>query len=642
MVNKDFIDILDKIQFKIVTTIEGPIMVIAGAGSGKTRVITYRIAYLLTKGINNILVLTFTNKAAKEIKLRIEKLGIFNEYNVWIGTFHSILNRILRNEANYLEYPSYYTIYDQEYSKNIIKNIIQDFKLENIKYSINSIYNYISKCKNEFIKKMDYSNYNDYINEICKINCINKIYKAYTERCLISRAMDFDDIILRSNELFIRYPNLLYKYQKIFKYILIDEYQDTNEAQFIIIKKLTSIDKNIFVVGDDAQSIYSFRGANINNIFNFKLYYPNAKIFKLEQNYRSTDYIVKASNSLINFNNNQIKKKNWTKNEKGNKIKIYQAFSEREEAELVYNLIYSLKNHNKLKNKDFAILYRNNYQYRILEEIFVKKKIPYNIKGNISFYQRKEIKYIIAYLKIILNPYDEESLFIIINYPNRGIGKKTIKKIIDLSYEYKINPIYILDNISYYNSFIYLNAISKKKLVNFIINIKLFSNRLNEEADTIAKEIFYTFGFKKKEMNNKTCNDDYFTIFYQMVKYYVQENKKKSLLYFIDEVILDINHCESNNSDNVSMMTIHLSKGLEFPVVFIVGLEENLLPSIISIRNKFSLEEERRLLYVAMTRAKKQIIISYSLKRYLFGKWINSKPSRFVKEIENKYVEILN
>jgi DNA helicase II / ATP-dependent DNA helicase PcrA len=623
------IEELNKIQLRIVTSIEGPIMVLAGAGSGKTRVITYRIAYLVDKGINNILVLTFTNKAAKEIIVRLKKLGINIECNVWIGTFHSIFNRILRNEAKYLYY--YSTIYDQEDSKKIIKKILKDLKMEDIKYSINYILNYISNYKNNLI----INQYND-----IKLNnkYILEIYKAYIERCVISKAMDFDDILLRSNELFIRYPNILDKYQNIFKYILIDEYQDTNNSQFMIINKLSEKYKNIFVVGDDAQSIYSFRGANIKNILNFKLYYPNAKIFRLEQNYRSTEYIVKASNSLIKLNKNQIKKKNWTKNEKGNKIKIYPVISEIEEAELVTKIIYCLKRKNNLlKNKDFAILYRNNSQSRILEEIFIKNKIPYSIKGRISFYDRKEIKHLIGYLKLIRNPYDEESFLRIINYPNRGIGKITKKKILELSYKYKINPIYIIENITYYNHFLNINTKIKNHLELFLFAIKKFNNRLKEEAYMISKEIFFNFGLiDKKEELNENISD-----LLNIIKAYVKEEKNKSLLNFIDSVILDINECDSNNLDTVSMMTIHLSKGLEFPVVFIVGLEERIFPSLFSIRNDVLLEEERRLLYVAMTRAKKQIIISYSIKRYLNGNWIKSNPSRFMKEIDKKYVEVL-
>ncbi|WP_185855424.1 ATP-dependent helicase [Blattabacterium cuenoti] len=634
--NKD----LNHIQKKIIETIYGPILVIAGAGSGKTRVITYRIAYMIKKiGINpsNILAITFTNKAAREMKNRISIMINKTELSkITIGTFHSIFSRILRAESHYIGYKSNYTIYDQKDSENVIKQILKDISFDK-NFHPKEIKNRISEYKNNLycIKN--------------KNNFFYKIYKLYAKRCYNAGALDFDDILLHTNRLFYYYPDILIKYQNKFKYILIDEYQDTNISQNCIIKNLYYKYKNIFAVGDDAQSIYSFRGANISNILNFHVHYKKAKIFRLEQNYRSTDSIVQASNYVIACNKNQIYKKIWTNNEKGEKIKIYCASSETDEAQYIASSILSIKKQKELQYNSFAILYRANFQSKIIEFTLKKMKIPYKIYGNISLENRKEIRDFLSYLRIIINHYDEPSLLRILK--KKIEYKKTFDSILNFSKEKKIRIYDIVKNINYYKIFFKIKKTTIDKLNNFffeIDNIKKNLNKKNIKED--IKNIIYFF---LKENPTEKINDLQYII--DNISFYIDEkkqfgnNENPSLSEFIQNFYLeehendkDINKNNIHEKNKVSLMTIHLSKGLEFPVVFITGLEENLFPSKSSYNNPLKIEEERRLFYVALTRAKKIAMLSYSKYRFLWGEKKKNTHSRFINEMNKVLIKIEN
>lgn len=646
---------LSKIQIKAVIETDGPVMIIAGAGSGKTRVLTHRILYLLKyKNINisNILTLTFTNKAAKEVEKRIfNSLKILNKKKLWIGTFHSVFAKILRLESDIIGYEHNYTIYDRQDSEFLIKRIIKEMKLNKEIYNYKNILSSISKYKNNSIF-LETFNKNKIWNNINykSSDDINKIYIEYSSRCLKSSAMDFDDILINTYFLLKNHPNILKKYQNIFKYILIDEYQDINNIQYSIIKMLTLENKNICIVGDDSQSIYGFRGAKIYNILNFKSNYLNTKIFNLEQNYRSTYNIVQASNNLISYNRTQLKKNIWTKNEVGEKIIIHNSSSNFEEAIFVVKTIKKLKNIKSLDNNNFAILYRNNIQSRLIEQELNKNKIFYKIYGGISFYQRKEIKNLIFYFKTIINPKDNESILKIINFPPRGIGKITINKLIKFSLSKSISIYSILENIYYYNKFLNLSKNILSKIEGFILIIKKFINKNKlENAYVISKDIIEEINIKKIFENKKNdflveSNSIKKNIneFLNNIKIYVKEQNKliegdKSLNGFVLNVLFSSYNEEDTIKNNyISMMTIHLSKGLEFPIVFIIGLEENILPSKLSINSINKLEEERRLFYVALTRAQKKIFISYSNKRYDLNKIVKNKPSRFINEMKNK------
>lgn len=626
---------LNSSQRKIIETINGPILVLAGAGSGKTRVITYRIVHMIQNiGINpsNILALTFTKKAAKEMKHRISNMIDQKKLNqITLGTFHSIFSILLRKESHLLGYKSNYTIYDQRDSENVIKKILEDINLD-ISLSTKEIRRIISEYKN-----------NLYINK--KNNkqseCLVKIYKSYIKRCLQAEALDFDDILLHTNHLFSHFPNVLRKYQNKFKYILIDEYQDTNLSQNTIIKSLAFQHKNLFVVGDDAQSIYAFRGAKISNILNFHIDYKNAKVFRLEQNYRSTHHIVQASNNIISFNKNQILKKIWTNNEKGEKVKIYSASSEKEEALYVASSIFSIIKKTKYHYKDFAILYRANMQSNIIEYALKEKNIPYKIYGSISFEKRKEIRDLLAYLRIIVNSNDEESLLRILKKGN----KKTIKSILDLSKKIRITVYEIIKNIENYQHLLILNQKTKNKLKNLISTIEKFrKNTEKKDAFAIAKEIV-NFLLKEDPKNYKNENFQYIL---NNIFCYVSEQKKLKdngeislsgfLQYFYLEIDEDMNHDE-NEENKVSLMTVHLSKGLEFSIVFIIGLEENLFPSKSSLDNQFKIEEERRLFYVALTRAQKKAVLTYARSRFLWGERKMTLPSRFINELNKNFID---
>ncbi|WP_185862600.1 ATP-dependent helicase [Blattabacterium cuenoti] len=627
----DYTSSLNSSQRKIIETIHGPVLVIAGAGSGKTRVITHRIVHMINNiGINpsRILALTFTNKAAKEMKIRISNMLNQTDLNqISLGTFHSIFSGILRKESHWLGYKSNYTIYNQRDSENVIKKILDDF---NFKTSLSptKIRRKISEYKNNLKSINNEKSYHD----------IKKIYEYYVKRCFKSEALDFDDILLHTNYLFFHFPKILHKYQEKFQYILIDEYQDTNFSQNTIIKNLSSKHRNVFAVGDDAQSIYAFRGANISNILNFHTDYNEAKIFRLEQNYRSTNHIVQASNKIISFNKNQIFKKIWTNNEKGDKVKIYGAHSEKEEAQYIASYIDFTKKNTQFKN--FAILYRTNTQSNILEQALKEKKIPYKIYGSISFYKRKGILDFLAFLKIITNPNEEESLLRIIK---KIVNKKAIKFILNLSKNENKTLYNILKNLINYYHFLRINKKTKEKLENFILTIEKFRLELNNKNTyPIAKKIANFF--LEEDKKNYYHADDFQYILENIFLYLKEQkilnkNGDMSLSGFLRYFSLKEGTDEKNEENQVSLMTIHLSKGLEFSVVFIAGLEENLFPSKSSLENQLKLEEERRLFYVAITRAQKKAILTYAKYRFLWGKKIRTVPSRFIQEISEKFID---
>ncbi|WP_185864370.1 ATP-dependent helicase [Blattabacterium cuenoti] len=627
---------LNRDQENIIKNINGPILVIAGAGSGKTRVITYRIAHMIKEiGIDpsKILALTFTKKAAREMKERISKMISIDELEkITLGTFHSTFSRILRKESHWLGYNPNYTIYDQQDSENVIKKILKDINVD-INKTPREIIREISECKNNLYSKS--------LIKKKKSDSFAKIYEIYTKRCFQSNALDFDDILLYTNHLFLNFPNILKKYQEKFQYILIDEYQDTNFAQNVIIKNLSSKNKNVFVVGDDAQSIYAFRGANIKNILNFHVDYSEAKIFRLEQNYRSTNHIVQASNNIISFNKNQITKKIWTKNENGEIIKIYSALSDKDEAEYIANYIFSVIKKNKsFQYKNIAILYRTNKQSYIIEYYLKKKNIPYKIYGSISFFKRKEIRHLLYYFRVIINPNDEESILYITNKIIKN--KNTVKQLIKLS-----NKKNIYDVIKKIDNYEIFTKKTKEKLKKNFLEIEKFRIKSKIlDAYTIAKHIVY---FLLELEKNYHYTD--FQYILRNIFYYTEEQKKlkksedNSLSGFVQYLYVEKDIDEFNNEnyeDKVSLMTVHLSKGLEFSIVFITGLEENLFPSRSSISYQYKIEEERRLFYVALTRAQKIAILTYTKYRFLWGKKTKNIPSRFINELHKKFIHIEN
>lgn len=650
---KAYIEKLNLEQKNAVLHLEGPMMIIAGAGSGKTRVLTYRIAHLIQQEIDpfRILVLTFTKKAAQEMKERIAKVvGNQDAKNIWMGTFHAIFARILRYEADKLSFPKNFTIYDTQDSVNLISRIIKELHLDKELYKPKSVLGRISSCKNNLVTVNAYQNNAKLLEQdtITKRPAMLEIYKNYAKRCFKAGAMDFDDLLLKTNELFARFPEVLEKYQDRFGYIMVDEYQDTNHSQYLIIKALAAKFKNICVVGDDSQSIYGFRGANIGNILNFQKDYPNTKIFKLEQNYRSTKNVVGAANSMIAKNKNRLQKNIWTHNSEGGKVKIMKNISDREEAFWVANSILEHKQR-KLKNQDFCILYRTNAQSRVLEESLRKKGIPYKIYGGLSFYQRKEIKDILAYLRLIVNPKDEESLLRIINYPARGIGKTTLDKLI-IHANKKQKSIYeLLENIENHN--ININYPTKIKLKNFANMLKSFAVQEKEknafELTKIVLERTQILNSLKEspeeEDQNRLANiEELLNGILFFVEEQEQKNEPTNLHLFLEEVALQTTLDEKQeNKNSVSLMTIHSSKGLEYPYVYIVGMEQGLFPSGRSMHERSELEEERRLFYVALTRAEKQIYLSYAQNRFQYGKQKETEPSAFLEEIAPEYVQEL-
>ena len=660
MSNTTYLDELNPEQRKAVEQTKGPVMVIAGAGSGKTRVLTYRIAHMILTGVDSfsIISLTFTNKAAKEMKERISKIvGPSESRNIWMGTFHSVFARILRSEATLLGYPSNFTIYDSDDSKSLIKRIIKEFKLDDKVYKPNLVLSRISAAKNNLISANNYVNNSVIQTEDSQSRKpeLGRIFQSYEKRCFQSGAMDFDDLLYKTNILFRDHASVLLKYQDKFRYILVDEYQDTNFSQYLILKKLAARFENICVVGDDAQSIYSFRGANIQNILNFQKEYSDAKVFKLEQNYRSTQNIVKAANGLIAKNTEQIKKDVWTENTEGEKIKIIKTLSDNEEGYEVANDIFFRRGNEQRANSDFAILYRTNSQSRSIEEALRKKDIPYRIYGGLSFYHRKEIKDLLAYFRLAINPKDEEALKRIINYPKRGIGKTTLDKILLAASQHEKSVLEVVKNPLKFG--VHLSPSVIDKLNSFSKLIDTYHDIIEKgDAYDIASKISSSSGVLKelyidKSIEGVTRYDNIQELLSGIKEFAEQDtieegidlpdgNEQRTLgVYMQDIALLTDTDKNKNENDVVSLMTIHASKGLEFPYVYIVGMEENLFPSQLSINSRTELEEERRLFYVALTRAEIKATLSFSTTRYRWGNLTYAEPSRFLQELDVQYID---
>jgi DNA helicase-2/ATP-dependent DNA helicase PcrA len=650
-----FIDELNDAQKAPVLHKDGPLMVIAGAGSGKTRVLTYRIAHLMAQGVDsfNILALTFTNKAAREMKKRISNIvGNTEAKNLWMGTFHSVFARLLRIDGGKLGYPSNFTIYDTQDSQRLISSIIKEMGLDKDIYKYKQIQNRISSFKNSLITVKAYFNDPELMeaDAMAKKPRTGDIYQNYVERCFKAGAMDFDDLLLRTNELLTRYPDVLMKYQDRFRYILVDEYQDTNHSQYLIVKALADRFQNICVVGDDAQSIYSFRGANISNILNFQRDYDNVGMYRLEQNYRSTKNIVNAANSIIAKNKNQLEKVVWTANDDGAAIKIHRSPTDAEEGRFVAGSIWDHKMQEQMTNGQFAVLYRTNSQSRSIEDALRKRDIPYRIYGGLSFYQRKEIKDVLSYLRLVINPKDEEALKRIINFPARGIGGTTIDKLVVAANHYNRSIFEVMENIDKID--LKINSGTKRKLGDFVTMIKSFQI-MNESADAfilaehVAKKTGILLEFKKDGTPEGIGKMENIEELLNGIKDFVEGQKELdeatgSISEFLEDVALatDLDK-DTGDDDRVALMTIHLAKGLEFPYVYIVGMEEDLFPSGMSMSTRSELEEERRLFYVALTRAEKQAYLTYTQNRYRWGKLIDAEPSRFLEEIDEQYVENL-
>lgn len=655
----DYLKGLNEAQYQAVTTLEGPLMVLAGAGSGKTRVLTMRIAHLITNLVDpfNILALTFTNKAAKEMKERIGKVvGQSEAKSLWMGTFHSVFARILRSEAHLLGFPSNFTIYDSQDSLNVIRKVLKDNNIDADLYKPKKVQARISNYKNNLITVKAYFGNPELIenDERANMKHMGLIYQKYVEACFKNGAMDFDDLLLRTNELLTRFPEVLAKYQDRFRYILVDEYQDTNHSQYLIVKALASKFENICVVGDDAQSIYSFRGANIYNILNFKKDYPDAVTVSLEQNYRSTQNIVNAANVVISKNVQQFKKNVFSENEEGDKIKVYRALSDADEASFVASNIWEKHNSEQRKFTDFAILYRTNSQTRAFEDALRRKNIPYKVYGGLSFYQRKEVKDLIAYLRILINENDNEALSRIINYPTRGIGETTQNKLVVFADSQNVSVSSVLDNLGIYAPQLGLNNGILTKLSDFWSMIKAFQVMLKtENAYNVAMEVAKRSGLIKFLKDDQTPEGisrvENIQELMNSMQGFIEEQQQiedgdPSLSNFLENIALsaDTQTDKDEQGDQVSLMTIHLSKGLEFPVVHLVGLEENLFPSFMSSSTREELEEERRLFYVALTRAEKQAYFTYAVSRFQWGKITDAEPSRFLSEMDAQHLEFIN
>lgn len=649
---QDYLNGLNEQQRIAATHLNGPLMIVAGAGSGKTKVLTTRIAWLMQQGIDpfHILALTFTNKAANEMKERIEHiLGTTDARNLYIGTFHSVFARILRVEAEKLGYPNNFTIYDTEDAKSLIKSIINDFKLDDKHYKPSYVLSRISAAKNSLIDAHMYRQ-DIYIQQEDNRSSrprLADIYEAYVQRCFKNGAMDFDDLLFKMYVLLTNFPEALAKYQHKFQYILIDEYQDTNPAQYQIIRLLGAVHENICVVGDDAQSIYSFRGATIQNILQFKDDYEDVKIVKLEQNYRSTQTILNAANQIISQNGNQIPKSLWTQNGVGEKINVVRTHTDNDEGKYVADMILEMKLRNHYQNKDFAILYRTNAQSRAFEENLRKKNIPYKIYGGISFYQRKEIKDFLAYLRVIVNPRDEENLKRIINYPVRGIGKTSLDRLILYASESGITLWEALQKAMSAG----LKGASAQAIEKFVLMIKSLQTMLEKEnAYKVAFAAGKESGLVLELYNDKSVEGlaryENIQELLNAIKEFTEtpdeegEIRDKSLGNYLQQITLltDADN-EEEDADTVKLMTIHAAKGLEFPCVFNVGLEENLFPSAMSLYDRSGLEEERRLFYVAVTRAKEKLWITYANSRYRFGSLVQNDPSRFLAEIPAEFID---
>jgi DNA helicase-2/ATP-dependent DNA helicase PcrA len=652
----EYLSGLNPVQKQAVEQTEGPVMVIAGAGSGKTRVLTYRIAHLINKGVDafNILSLTFTNKAAREMKERIGALAGNEARNLWMGTFHSVFARILRSEAGQLGYNSNFTIYDSDDSKKVISSIIKELKLDTDSYKPKTIQGRISAFKNNLITVKSYKSNQELQGQDAAAQRpkTGEIYEMYVQRCFKASAMDFDDLLLKTNELFHRFPETLAKYQQRFKYVMVDEYQDTNHSQYLIVKALASRSENLCVVGDDAQSIYAFRGANIRNILNFQKDYADAKLFKLEQNYRSTKNIVNAANSIIKHNTEQLDKNVWTDNKEGAKIQVYRAFSDNDEGVFVARTIMDRKFQNQLHNKDFAILYRTNSQSRAMEDALRKKNIPYRVYGGLSFYQRKEVKDLLAYYRLVINPADEEAFRRVVNYPARGIGTTSLEKLTIASRQANLSLFDTVAQLPHLDSG--LNNSAANKFNDFCLKIKSFQAMLpDSDAYDLAEHIAKSAGLLTQLHKDKTPEGiSRFENVQELlngIKEYTEKAKldleegNPLLGGFMEDVALltDRDNDDDTDKDKVALMTIHLSKGLEFPHVFVVGLEENLFPSMMAMNSRTELEEERRLFYVALTRSESEATFSFAEQRYRWGKLLDCEPSRFIKEVDESYLDFL-
>ncbi len=623
-------------------------MIVAGAGSGKTRVLTYRIVHLIrSKGVDpfNIMALTFTNKAAGEMRNRIESVVGLEARNIWMGTFHSIFARILRYEADRLGYPSNFSIYDTEDSKTLIRQIIKELNLDDKVYKPNVVLNRISGAKNRLISWQEYVNNPIFQadDESAMKPQMGKLYKMYCERCFKASAMDFDDLLFNTNVLFRDHPDVLNKYQHRFKHVLVDEFQDTNLSQYLITKKLSAVHQNICVVGDDAQSIYAFRGADIKNILNFEKDYPDLRVIKLEQNYRSTKTIVNAANSVINNNTAQLKKDVWTANDEGDLIELIKANSDNEEGKLVATSIFEEKQTHKVKNNEIAVLYRTNSQSRAIEEALRRANLKYKIIGGLSFYQRREIKDILSYLRFVVNQNDEQALRRIINLPKRGIGPGSVDKMIVAASESNTNLWQVVSNI-----FQFVPGRTSTLIDQFATMIKSFMVIVQQkDAYEAASYIAKQSGLLRELYEDKTIEglSRYENVqeLLNAIKEFVDndENKDKSLGAFLQEVALltSVDEDKDDDNDKITLMTIHMAKGLEFRNIYLVGMEEDLFPSQMMLSSRADLEEERRLFYVAITRAERKLFLTYATTRYRFGRLKSCEPSRFLEEIDSSFIK---
>jgi DNA helicase-2/ATP-dependent DNA helicase PcrA len=650
---QDYLQGLNAPQREAVIHRDGPLMIVAGAGSGKTKVLTTRIAHLMATGVDafNILALTFTNKAAKEMKERIEKvLGNNEARNLYIGTFHSVFARILRGEAHNIGYPNNFTIYDTDDTKSVIKTVVNELNLDDKHYKPAAVYNRISSAKNALVGPAEYANDYALQQEDMRANrpAIAQIYDAYVKRCFKNGAMDFDDLLLKFYELLRNVPESLSKYQRKFKYILVDEYQDTNPAQYEVIKLLGAMHENVCVVGDDAQSIYSFRGATIENILQFQKDYEDAKVVKLEQNYRSSKSILDVANEVIKNNKGQIPKNLWTDKGEGEKIKLVRLNTDNDEGKYVADSIQEQKLRNHYNNRDFAILYRTNAQSRAFEESLRRMSIPYTMFGGLSFYARKEIKDYVAYLRVIVNPRDEEALKRIINYPVRGIGKTTIDKTVLMANEHNISMWEVLGRAREAG----FKAGTLEAIENFVVMIKSFASMLqSKNAYDVAVHVGKQTNFVKELFNDKSTEgvQRYENIqeLLNSIKEWTEspdteegEVNDKGLGAYLQQITLLTDADDKDpHADTVKLMSIHAAKGLEFGCVFAAGLEEMLFPNALAINTREELEEERRLFYVVITRAKERLWISYANTRYRFGNLVQNEPSRFLDELPEQYVD---
>lgn len=652
---EEYLDQLNESQREAVKYNEGPSLVIAGAGSGKTRVLTYKIAYLVHLGLapQSILALTFTNKAAREMKERIAKItGDQTARRLWMGTFHSIFSRILRYEAEHIGYPSNFTIYDASDSKSLLKAIIKEMQLDDKVYRIGMIQSRISNAKNALVTWKAYEQSKELMQHDIdsKVPLLREIYKRYQNRCQQAGAMDFDDLLLQTNILFRDHPQVLEKYRSFFQFVLVDEYQDTNFAQHLIVQKLCEQHRRICVVGDDAQSIYSFRGANIDNILQFKNQYPGCRIFKLERNYRSTQNIVNAANSLIHKNKEQIFKNVYSEKEQGSKVRVSSSYSDYEEGYAVAAMINEMRMRKDYDYSEFAILYRTNAQSRILEEALRKRGIPYKIYGGLSFYQRKEVKDVISYLRLIVNPHDEEAFKRVINYPSRGIGDTTVNKVISAATENNVSLWTVLNAPIDYA--LPINSGTAKKLSDFREMIERFiqeNTRLSAEemAAMVVKEsgIVSTL-FQDRSVEGISKQENLQELLKGIAEFCELRREEGveqvSLADFLSEISLltDQDNDKDEQANKVIMMTVHAAKGLEFRNVFVVGLEEELFPSSMSKDNPRAVEEERRLFYVAITRAEENCVLTYAKSRFRNGQSAMCSPSRFLKDIDVQFLEL--